>query len=533
MMKTKLPSAHKLSCLLTVALFLSVAAVGNDDNPWALRDHYATKSGNATFYYGRDNGEWGVILDSKQTLVDHVRVSAVLDDGTVVDLSASGAPEVESDTLETPLGDARFMEMVFPPNRGLSLVHRVEVYKERPFLVVVVTAKNASKKPIRIARLDPMTQTNNFLKDVDEPILHERHPVSRLRAFPIYDGDGASNLSHFELAKHEMAFGVGVIDVGRGASSVDTVQSGPAWTAGVSTRFDPPIDLVPGDTARAGVIWVSYATKKAEEIDEFFTWTQSIIAGPKYCAPAPKIWVTAPPGATAAALLKSADAWRDSGATHLVVPRGWDEFVYARNVTPAYPKDLEQFVKAANGKSMTAGITLDVLKTTERECNWIAEDDAGRRWINPKHPDGQESIHASVRELMNDGFAFFVLDPTAMPVETLAQFNVTRNEANALALDIVIQAGDGLPVVPAAAEELPPDSAAWTAAIRSTQFNEAYGLVASPIAVRLDNGTLPDALQTAVSAYGGSIALYGEPGTRARRQLRDTIDAWYRTQAGD
>lgn len=496
-----------------------------DDVPWALRDHYTADYGTVSFKYARDNGEWTVLGENIGTIVNNVRTVVKLADGTTLDFMRYKDAKAEVGKFSSDLGSGRYVALTFPPRNNLALRHRIEIYQNRPFVMLNVEIANAGSKPLRIAEIKSVDVMAKGVNNIDSNGRMESKSMPAVHVYPVQDDEHPDSLVYFEIGSPKILLGIGVIPAGRARSSVAFNATKEAWIGGVTSRFEPAVDLQPGKRLAADAVWVSFAATTGRQMEEYYTWTRSALRNGALVPEAPRFWLTTPPGSSLDDLYAVVKEWGDSDVTHVLVPAAWEgQPGSMKGAQPRYPKDMSEVVKGLIKEKKVPGITVDPLLADENGNRWTVKGADGRYWINPLDKSGRAYAVKRLRAFVDWGFQFFTVTASQIPDAVLQKFGLTRTEADERAFAIMLEAADGWPVLPAARMRITPGSKEWREAVESSELNGKYGLFAGPVQVDLGNArSLDQTFSQNLRDYAGAVELVGKPTENAQKQLAQIV----------
>lgn len=508
-------------CAVALQLFFGEAWT-DEKRPWSLRDHYTTTAGNVSFKYARDNAEWTLVDGDGGTLVDTVNASVQLSDGTIINTVEYDDGKAETSKFRDALGAGTSITVTFPPHGGLAFIHRVNIYDERPFMILSVEVRNASQAPVTVANIRPVILGGAGIVDIGKDMAMGRF------ALVLNDFYGDRFLVHFRIPSLGRSLAMGTLPKGKALSSLDIRRHGTGWNGTIDSQFDPPLRLDPGQTLEGNNVWLSFAPLEPVELEEIFTWTCATLKQTVLSTPPPKCWLTAPGTASAEELYATVRHWKETKIDHVLLPPSWEQPPGSlHGAPPAFPKDLRRVAEALRDLRKIPGITVSPLHADGKAKSWTVRDSQGDYWFNLALPEAKEMAVQRLHKLVNKGFQFFVVQPTNMPDELLEDFHFTRIQADRMAFEIMAQAADGRPVVPFPRKSFSLDAEQWQQALHATQWNYKYRLIAAAVRVDLaDANFIEPSLQHAFSSYAGPIQFQGLPGKKAKKELGRLIRTW-------
>lgn len=489
--------------------------------PWALRDHYEVTVGKATLFYAVENAEWRVVVDGVGPVIDGVGFCITFADGTTLDAAGLGSAESKRESVSGKVGKATAFWSEFPPKEGLSVRHSMTVHRDYPFLLVRLELRNGSEKPLEIAKIAPVVIPPAGIANLSVDTDANARRLFFRGGFPMLGEDGSSALTLFNDRANDLSFSLGVMPRGSAESNVELARHGPAWQGEVASVYDPPIRIDPGKKIEADPVWLSAAIPKPSRIDMYYAWASSEASRPESDPSAPLWWVTVDDGRPESQLHKAIGNWSDAGRAAALVPATWEGRPGSmQGATPAYPKNMTKAAKALKDMGVKPGITVDPVPTDAPGGDWTASSADGRTWLNLSVPAGRRHAVERMRKVVEWGFEFFVIRPSAIPDEVLRHFNMTRVQADTLAFAVMREAADGLPVLPSVAVTLKADLEQWLDAAASSSRLAEYGVAPGPVRLNVDGlSEIDDDLVTAMAFFCGPIELVGRPRPEVKEKL--------------
>lgn len=482
--------------------------------PWALRDHFvfSFERTKARCLYGSDNAEWTIEFEGSGEFVDKAGASITLGDGAELSLTDFGKGEADREHFDTPMGSGNHFCADLPEQDGIKVRHMMSVHNDYPFLIIRMGVTNVGEKPIDIRELSPAIFGPGCLKNPGGNMESVIRRIDMRGGFATFDRHARSSLALFRDPENDRTIALGVLPLNIARSGINLESADGSWQGRIASVFDPPVTLEPGKGLSADPLFVTFSVPEPEEVETYFTWTRSKLPGPEMVSGTPRFWCTVDEEAGADALYAAAKKWSDAGVRHALVPAGWESRPGSlEGARSRYPKNIKTVAATLAGMRMIPGITVDPLAAIEG-VEPYAVTMGGQTWLNLAHPEGRAQAISNMGRLVSGGFQFFVVQESPVPDEVLRAFNMTRPQADALALEVMAEAAGEMPVVPSAAETLSDNLGDWLEAAGCTSRLWEYRIPAGP--VRLDTSgirELSDDVRTVMSFFGGPIELLGMP----------------------
>jgi hypothetical protein len=482
--------------------------------PWALRDHYVISFSEkqAEFLYGSDNAQWSIEFEGDGEFVDKAGASLTLADGTEVSLTEFGRGKSDREKFTTAMGPGNHFSADLPAKDGIKVRHRISVHREYPFLIIRMELTNQREEPLEIREMSPVIFGPGCLKNVSGGMESVIRRVDMRGGYALFDPDAKSSLAFFHDAGSERTIALGVLPLNVARCGINLQPYEGSWQGEIASVFDPPLKLAPGETVSADPVFITFSVPKPEEVETYFTWTQSNLKRPGTTPDAPRSWCTVDEDGGASDLYRTAEKWAEAGVLHALVPAAWESRPGSlEGARPRYPQNMGSVASTLAGMKIKPGITVDPLAATEGAEAYAASM-GGQTWLNLSHPEGRAGAVANMRRLAGWGFKFFVVQESLIPDEVLKAFDMTRVQADALALEVMAEAAGDLPVFPSAAATLKADLDTWLEAAACTSRLWEYQIAAGP--VRFDASGVRDVSQdvrTVMTFYGGPIEVVGTP----------------------
>lgn len=515
--------------------FLARAAAPDDELPdprtlpWTLRDHYTLPVNNVELIYGADNAQWCVQRIGGPLYLNKVGAAITMGDGSILDVTDLRSRHSSRREYSGELGPGMDYYVEFPVRDGLEVRHSISYHRQHPFYVVRLSVTNRSDAPIAIAKLATAIVPPNGLT-IPDPQARVR-PVRMTAAgpSPTPARDAKPLYVLAEDRANGVALGIGVLPTGRGMTTADLASHGGSWQGEIATEFNPPVQVAPGETLQSDPVWFVFTLPRAADIDLYLAWGLAMYAKHPGAAKAPRAWVTVPDGESFADLQRAVAEWAGVGAA--LVPGGWEGRPGSlEGAAPAWPKDMRSVAAALRQLGLAPGITLDPLAVLGGDKAWTAASDDGQRWLNPAAESAKAYGIKRLREVADWGFAFYVVEPSRVPDTVLRAFNLSRGRADALALQMVVEATRGAPVFPASRTTLGPDLDAWLETAAATARLEEYGVLAGPVRFEAGrSGSLTDDVAAAMALCGAPIEILGPAQRQTLNQVTRALGHpdWY------
>jgi hypothetical protein len=508
---------------VAIALGISAHAEGSG-KAWGLRDHYSFDSDTGSFRIDIQTAEWGVALKNLGDVVNFAYAEIETGDGKSFALNELKSTNNNRDTFKNKLGSGTVFRSIFPATEGLEATYSVARFKDRPFILLSLSVKNTGDKPISIASLKPAVFSTGVISGLTDTMQRTTvHTVWR-GGFPLLEGSADASLVRFQVPRPKMTLGIGLLQSGEVDSHISLKGPNSALTGAVESRFDPPLQLDPGETVSADPIWLSVYIPDAKDVQSHHSWTEFSNRGSMKCVPAPHAWVTVDAAATADDLVDAAKSWGSQAIVHYaLVPYGWERKVGSlEGATPRYPKNMGKVAAQLARLGMRPGITLDPLATDKKDSGVVIAVD-GSRWLQPGNAKAQKTLEKRIGKLSGEGFRLYVVPQTTMPDDVLVKNKLTRVHAYSLALDMLRRAAPDAAVVPAPALSMDESLEAWRHAAETTATYQAMGYKAGPVRFAVDTiNNVPDDLIGAIQDYAGSVEVVGR---LSKRRVRTKLTA--------
>ncbi len=508
-------------CLAIGLLSIAVHGFAADEyKPWALRDHYSFDGENSKLMVDVQTGEWMVEVSNLGVLVKDAQCEIEYGDGRVLRLSSLKAFKDDRETFDGPLGEGTRFRSLFKAPDGLEVDFSVSRFKTRPFMMIHVNLTNKSSAPIAIREIRPAVFDRGSVAELGDSVVTQAQ-TRRRGNFSMVTNDAGSGLFLLTLRQPKITLGVGLLRSGMVNSIVDLRPDGKSWVGAVRCKYEPALTIQPNSRVGGDPVWMSLLVPDAVQVAEIHAWSE--ITGMQGLSPdaVPRGWVTVAAGATAADVIRTAEAWSGGYVRYVLVPEGWQAAPGSLSGRePGYPKDMGKLARDVMKIGMIPGISFDPLACDKGEGKLTVKAADGSYWLNLGLEEARGVAAERVDRLVNQGYQFFVVESSKIPDDVLKTFNVTRNQADLFAMQIFSMAAAGYPVVPSPNMTLGGDAGKWGAAARLTAAMQRYGVTAGP--VRLQSEEIKDAsraLLQAIGDYDGPVEIVGTP----RKDVREAV----------
>lgn len=482
--------------------------------PWGLRVHYSFPAKGMVLDYDEKTSRIRIGQGEANTLVDDMEFAIQFADGLTWTFRDLGEGKTEREPANDPhMGAATSYTTTYPLKNGLQVRYVLVAFSKRPFLSLELQLENQGTSEVRVSALDPLlTGATGVTNLSPEARVRERKIGSR-GGYPVFDPNGDPIMTVFSNPSNRAIFALGIIPEGKAASGTRFEPRDGAWHGRVMSRFTPPLRLAPGEKLSSDRVCVIYGSPQQGEIDLFYSWALSVVDRPKDNRKGPSSWITIPEEQGLNDLVADVRAWSGSGIKHALVPVNWESRPGSmKGASPRYPGNMKSAVDELKGAGAGAGLTLDPLAVDDGPGAAVAESPDGLRWLNPASPESQDFARRRFSKLGDWGYGFVVAAPSAVPDPVLESWNLTRTEANHLALNLLEEATGERPVYPASAGALRAARADWLEAASALGRLADYGAGLGPI--RLDTRGLGGVDSETVSAmrlWRGPIEVSGRP----------------------
>lgn len=465
------------------------------DLPWDLREQYRLSTERSELAMAGDTGEWQLTLDGVGEVIPAATAGVRLIDGREIWTQDLPAGEPRLERIAGDFGEGIRYVTEGSAGEGLSFRQSLAFHKKRGFYLFEVSVRNTSDAPTRIAAIT--TARFNVEGFGGNAVVGRRNLAL---AGPCLVPAASPLLTVFQDPDAGVALAFGALPAGTAQTHCTAEATTGGWEFEAESRFEPPLELAPGESLAADPLWMSVALPTPKDIDLLYAWTHAQRPRPDHWEKAPTAWASAKPGSTERDVYDAAEAWASAGVRHVLVPAGWESAPGSlEGRGGAYPRSLRSVAHTLRQSGFVPGLTIDPLAT-------------GDGWFNPYESARQTAAVIRLRDRIGPwGFAFFVIH-TAMPDEALEKANLTRVAAERFAFAIAAEAFPETPLWPSAQSVLPAALEPWLEAAAATSRIEEYGGKAGPIALAVERRTeIGRPLAAALRFYGGPIEFRGTP----------------------
>ncbi len=500
--------------LCAMEAFGTAAAESTVNRPWSLRNHFTFTLEPFRLEYAEDNAEWRVGMGESGILLESAGFSISLADGRTILAALCGKPSTSYQNVTGPLGEGKEYVLQFAEKHGLRVTHRMMTYKTMPFATLRLSVTNAGSKPVEIKKFSPAVFAPGSLRFWDASEQSRTLDMGLMMGYAVVGQQEGTVVNLFHDPARNAALCLGVLPEGNAAASVRLERNGSSWQGAIEHRYAPACRLEPGKTLDSDTVWISYGTPDAAQVMEYFFWSFGKLH-PVSARPLPRArWWTLPKNTSLDALLEQAKPWRTVGLKYVLIPEGWESAPGSlKGATPNFPRDMAEAVKKLCGEELLPGLEVDPLA-----------DEQG--WVNPAQDDGRGRIAARAQTLRKWDPSFIVVEMSKIPDTVLAEFGLTREQANDLGGKCFADTLTDIPVLPApmAQPETKLDPLLTTAALGRHAADQ--GLNLGPIRLSLnDLPAIDDPLGAAIRLWPGPMELAGPaPASLSRHSALPPVD---------
>ncbi len=493
-----------------------------DALPWALREFFTVTTPGTKFIYAGDCAEWNLEIEGIGQVAPSAMWQVTLADGTILDPMVMGVGKARVNKHSSEYGKSAIYRVTMPATRGLVLQHSVIVHDERPFFLIQASVTNEGTAPVAIASIDPV---HLELRGLDGGAIVGRRALRARGPYLVPSDEPDAALVTVHDPGQDFTFGLGVMSQRVADTGIGLEPTEEGWRLHVRSAFAPAKALAPGETIASDLVWMTYRLAEAAAVDQLFAWCHSLVPRPETATQLPDYWAAAEKGASADAVYRLAGMWADAGVEHVLVPATWESVPGSlTGARPLYPANMATVAARLRGMGMQPGLALDPLATEGGEEAWTARGADGQLWLNAASPAGFAYGVERLRRVAGWGFAFLAVERSLIPDDVLAQFGLTRVEADALAFELLMQAAPGTPVGPTAEKTVPPTLDAWLDVSGTTARLREYGVPAGAAVFEASpHRRLDPALLTAILFHGGGVEFRGECSSALRSQLSTVL----------
>jgi hypothetical protein len=488
------------------------------DLPWTLRPHMGLTMGDETLILAEDNAEWRVVRKDETVLADNVLYTITLGDGTVLNDRDFETGKTDRSKFSTPIGDGTQYIIHRTAKKGLSMQYVLSVYS-LPFYVFQLQVTNDSKAPIVVKKISSAILGEKSLPNASSSLELIPRRMTQRGPYPVFDTAAQPLIVLFHDKTQNRTLSLGILPKGAARSGAAFAANGAVISGEVSSTFDPPIVLAPGQTLEADPVWISFNVPDASSIDMNFAWTQSTVSRPK-TSETPRLFVSTSKATSVEDLLAAARRWSEAGCTGALVPSGWELAPGSLEGGGAgYPKSMGSVARDLKAAKLSPGIVIDPLLLTMSNPAFCV-DVEGRKWCNLTNAEAKAEAVRQLKKASDWGFEFFAIEPSIVPDAVLHAMNITREQAESLAFEVMAAAAEGKPVFPASRVRLAASSEAWLEAAACMARMKEYGVPMGPVTLNADGGfSASDEVLAAIASYTGPIELIGNPTDGLPRKL--------------
>ena len=507
------------ACLAGIALAADEFS-SPSELPWSLRDRYTFQSGPTALVYAVDNGEWRITHELAGIVLDKVQATITLGDGRIVQVTGNDPGSPSRRHVSTPYGPAAEYAVDWPAREGLVFRHAITALQEHPFYLVHVGVTNTTPEAVGIRRICPLAAPAGSLQDEGDGAMSAERTVAALGGSLVYSAGspGQMILIHDPVKKLCLVLCASPGTNTGGLTRVSR-RTGP-WDVVVASEYAPDVLLDPGETLESESAFVAFGEADPVTVGQHYAWVHRR-RNPHAFGALPLAWVTIAGRQTPADLAHATREWWPIGVRHALVPADW-EFPPGslRGAPPDYPVDMRAVAVIMRESGISPGISVDPLVVQGGKPDWSLQDKEGQYWLNPSHPKAREFAVKRMRRVVDWGFEFFVLHPSRVPDSVLADWRLTRAQADHEAFMIIAEAAGKLPVMAGSRGQLEPERDAWLAAAAATAWLSNYQLPVGPVRFDVSGlASIDEETLAAMALYRGPIEFVGIPSPRVRRQL--------------
>jgi hypothetical protein len=398
--------------------------------------------------------------------------------------------------------------------------HSLMYHNAHPFYVVRTEIKNEGKTPVEISKISPIVIPPGSFKVLSAQTTANYRRFSMQGPSAVFSVEAApyAVFLHDPAVKETIAFGS--LTNGRADTTVELQPFSGTWQGGVTSTFDPPVRLEPGQSLQSDPAWICFVMQVPADVDLYYAQAHLNFPKPANPKATPNAWVTVKDGESLAALQAARTDW---GLDAALVPVTWEGRPGSlEGASPDWPKDMKSAASQLRQGKSQAGITVDPLVIEGGKDTFTAKSEDGKIWLNPANPEGMEFGIANMKKVAGWGFDFYVVAPSRIPNEALKHFNISRAQANALAFDMVLKAAGGAPVYAASRGTLSDKRDEWLEAAAATARMAEYSISSGP--VRLDGSAtknLDEETGLAMAFCGAPIEVIGNPSSGVRSTVAE------------
>ncbi|MCX5758674.1 MAG: hypothetical protein NTU83_09255, partial [Candidatus Hydrogenedentes bacterium] len=497
-----------------------------DAKIWALRDHYTFGGDDGKIYYAVEDAEWTLDMPGLGNVTDNVGFRITFADGTNWEASALGKGESVRQTFSDDLGNGTTFTSQFPAKDGVVVCHSMSIYKDRPFILVRIVVGNVGDKPIEIKKLCPVVLGPSGIGKLSPDTQTAARRLKNRGGHAVFDKAAPPVLTVLDDVAHKFCLSFGVVPGGLATSSAELARGADCWQGEVDCAYSPSIRVDPGQKLPSDPAWLTYRTAIPSEIDQNYAWVASRIPHADMHKNLPRSWVAVDKGEPESKLIETVKAWSGAGVKYALVPENWEGRPGSmEGCTPAYPKDMAKTAKQLTGLGMQPGLTIDPLLTTAGNDEWAVSGTDGARWVNLSNPEGRKHAVERLKKAVAWGYQFFAVPPSNIPDEALRHFNLTRAQADVLAMQTMQEAAEGRPTAATSACALNADLKGWLEAAAATGRMAEFGVSPGPVRFAVNDGASVDnALLAVLTMFSSPIEYSGKPSADVAKAVSQLCD---------
>ncbi|MFP4499708.1 MAG: hypothetical protein ACLFTT_01805 [Candidatus Hydrogenedentota bacterium] len=524
-MSVRIPYA--LLVTLVVALVAGAADAQQRLKTWKLREHYTWDSPHGRLLYFADNAEWCVFAGEAEdsVVLDYVGFEVTLADGTHFTQDDLGDGAAEPERFEGDFGAGRHIEVRFPEREGMVVIHRISILNEYPFMFFQLMLTNKRETPIEVATIKPLVLKPGGIPQRAGEVELELRSINTRGGRPVYSRNDAPIFGLVKIPAHPLTLSLGVLPRGRAQHGIFLDAYEGAWQGTITGEYKPAFALAPGETLEAAPLFVTANTPSEDEVSLYYAWALKSLQPVQLQGHVPIVWASVGEGGGLKELVSNAKAARDVGIAHALVPAGWESLPGShRGRLPDFPRDAGVIASVLSGAGMKAGVTVDALAVQKLRDKYVVTADDGQSWVKLGDAEAHAAAVNHLRALLREGFDFLAVAPSAVPDAVLRELGHTRAQAEHIAFQLAVEAADGKPVFPTAADILPAETGVWQEAARASNRMGRFALLVAPVQFDADKaGELPAPLVDAMAGWEGPLEVVGRVNGKTKAGLRQVI----------
>ena len=495
-------------------------------NPWALRDQWEFQFGSAALVIGVGSAEWRIASQNPKLdmVLDDVGFRIVFADGTSWEGTSLGKAESGREPYKDEIGEGMVVWMQFPPKDGLIVRVSAIKYKERPFFIIKYGIGNDGSKPVEIARIVPAVLGPTGVRNLGPDTQYSLRHIEDRGGFPVFTGTGPSTLATFYDPANDFLMALGVIPRGIATSTVDIRPDASAWQGDITSKFDPPVRIDPGQKFESDPLWISVGMADPARVDNNYSWAWNLLRHPSIKDGIPRAWSVADKAANENEVYDAAKAWLGAHVNAALVPNTWEGHPGSfEGAAPNFPKNMGKMAEKLDKLGVKPGLAVDPMLAAGPGAEASSD---GFKWANLASAEGMKAaVDHLKKKVAACGFSFYVVVPSQVPDEALKKMNMTRGQANSLAIAAMAQAAPDKPVMPAPGTDMEANLDQWLAAAADSARMAYFGVVPGPVRLDASKVTALDApVLAAMSLFKGPIVCSGTPAKNVEGQLASLVD---------